>query len=496
MLAIRNLFLDFFLGDAPSFPLSIMAPPKSTKANHNMLPPPQSKLQKPINHTPKEPSPLSIVRTMSQNNAEMLFQPEELSAQLDLLQRTDHSAITGTPSAFQLKLKEFKSPPGIPPYKGSNLRTSPNLSRSALTTGHGTGDHLSAYDAYLAKTYGTPIDGPAIAEPGADPSATYREQVLKYIYSWVEWASRIDDSGRRTEVMAFVKEALEGALRHGIEICAFRPEDVNGVKKGVSGEVRIEIEVKARAEVVVEEGSLEGGDVVPSAEKIDAPQEVITKSIQGTKRDTVDAGVEHGDGEPASKKQKTDAEKHVPDESQVVKEGDFEQRAMEADAEQMPTDGKTGQTHEPTTSAGEGQQQTSPETNPGGAKSDGEEPSPEEEAKRDRYLQQVFRPRFNIVMKMAGKALARGKCSDWHTCRQRLEDAGVDAKHRNIFLRDFENGYKKWNESVQGDPNLEIAEYLMARHAKLHQRAVRQREATIGSSEKTGPKVTPAQLVS
>ena len=464
-----------------------------------MLPPPQSKLQKPINHTPKEPSPLSIVRTMSQNNAEMLFQPEELSAQLDLLQRTDHSAITGTPSAFQLKLKEFKSPPGIPPYKGRILRTSPNLSRSALTTGHGTGDHLSAYDAYLAKTYGTPIDGPAIAEPGADPSATHGEQVLKYIYSWVEWASRIEDSGRRTEVMAFVKEALEGALSYGIEIRAFRPEDVNSVKKGVNGEVRIEIEVKARAEVVVEEGSLEGGDVVPSAEEAKAVEKAKLKSKNGTKRDAADAGVEQSDGEPASKKQKKDARKDVPDVSQVTKEGDSERKAMEEDLLQNLTEGEAAQTQELPAHKGDGLKQTTPGSkanSPEGAESGDGELSPEEEAKHDRYLQQVFRPRFNIVMKMAGKALARGKCSDWHTCRQRLEDAGVDAKHRNMFLRDFENGYKKWNESVQGDPNLEIAEYLIARHAKLHQRAVRQREAAIGSSEKKGPKVTPAQLVS
>ena len=478
---------------------------------------------------------------MSQSNAQILFQPEVLSAHLDNLQNADHSGITGTPSSFQLKLKESKSPLGMPPHKGSYPKSSPNPSRRASTIGHSANAHSSAYDAHLARTYGTPIDGPATAEPGADPSTTHKEQILSYIYSWVEWASRIKDPGRRAQVMTFVKEALEGALKHGIEIRAFKPEDVHGIKKGVSGKVEIEISVKASAEVVEQgktvnavppaedlvvvqkallkstngtkrdaaDAGVEQGKAmkaVPSAERRDATQEATTRGTNGPKRDAADAGLEQSGGNPASKKQKTDVKKDMPDASQVVKAGDPEQKAMKEHAQQKPTRGDVPQTQEPVGNAGDGQKQTASQeqatqgskaTSPEGAESsDDEELSQEEKAKRDRYLQQIFRPRFNIVMKMAGQALARGKCSDWHTCRTRLEKADVDLRRRNMFMRDFVDGYKKWNEAANGDPNLEIAEYLKRRHAKLHQRAVEEREAAIGSSEKKSPQVTPAQLVS
>lgn len=323
-----------------------------------------------------------------------------------------------------------------------------------------------------------------------------REEILGYVYDWAAWAAEIPDAAKRDKMLAHVMGTMERVLKEGIERRMLGAQDIGGIINGrkmtIKGEVEIEVSIKSRARFVEKKSDGDG--------KKDAQNNPI--------RASTNTGVDqHGNGKVASPG--PTAEHHAAIDgapqaslsSGIAKgkraagemEGsqdathDTKKQKMEDDGRKIENQTTTGadgaqdreENGRPEGITGAQEDKTSDNMNNSG--SDEEMMTPEEEEKRTRYRQQIFMPRLNTVLKKAGKSAARGKCKKWDTVKERLTDAGVDVKHRNMMFRDFHLGYEKWDGDPEIDSNVELALF-----AKRFGRSPSDNAANV--SNKVGPR--------
>ena len=227
-------------------------------------------------------------------------------------------------------------------------------------------------------------------------------QILDYVYDWAAWAAEIPDPVRRKEVIGSVMGTLERVLKSAITEAgiALGTADLNGTKSGMKkmpeGDVSIQVVIKSAVKEV------KGG----KGRKSEGPTAGQLLALEKASRAIHSSG-KRGADEMAQEDNGRDGKR------QKVGDSDDEDETM----------------------------------------------SPEDEEKRDRYLQKIFLTRLNFILRKAGTSACRGKCEEWETVRLRLKDAGVDVKHRNMMLNDFFEGYAMWNGDPGIDPNEELAKF-------------------------------------
>jgi hypothetical protein len=308
------------------------------------------------------------------------------------------------------------------------------------------------HTSYLATVVDKQSMIPVSANIDETPRRAKHEDVLNYVYDWAAWAAEIRDEARRTEVLGWVTRALERVLKEGMERTGMllTPNDVSGTKSGMKkapeGEVNIQViitssikekPVKKLDKLAMQKtndnvaksnqaktGVAAGMPSEPAPELLVSIEEASKASLMKAKR--VANEMDPADVEQDAKRQKLDNEASKNIEAPI---------ANATDLQQQPT------------------------TLEKFSRSTSESMSPAEEEKRTRYLQQIFQPRVNHILKKAGLSQTRGKCKNWDTVKTRLTEAGVSVKYRNIMLKDFCSGHSAWNGDSSVDPNEELALY-------------------------------------
>ena len=255
--------------------------------------------------------------------------------------------------------------------------------------------------------------------------------ILDYVYDWAAWAAEIPNEARREEVLGWVMKTLEQVLKSRMERTGMvlEPSDVEGTKTGtkktLEGDLNIQVIItssikeKKRAKTAAATISTE-----PTVEQLVAIERASRASLTKPKRPA--AQFDESDSVQESKRQKLDDEAANNAETPVASATDWQEQPK----------------------ARERFSRSSPESM-----------SPVESQKRARYLQQIFQPRLNHILKKARLVTTRGKCSKWETIKARLKEAKVGVKYRNLMLHDFHEGHEAWNGDNDIDPNEELAHY-------------------------------------
>jgi hypothetical protein len=280
------------------------------------------------------------------------------------------------------------------------------------------------------------------------PRQTKHEDILDYVYDWAAWAAEIPNEARRNEVLGWVMKTLEQVLKNGMERTGMILEagnvqgTKNGTKRTLEGEVNIQVVITSslkeklgnelnklavqRAKDNIEkykqanQGAAAATPSEPTVEQLLAIKQAAQASLKKTK--TQAGGLDEFGAAQDAKRQKVDVAKESK-EGLVITKANVQQE-----------------------SSRESQDRTISEST-----------TTEDDEKWAQYIQHIFLPRFNHILKRAGESLSRGKCRNWETVRERLTAAGVSVKYRNMMLRDFQHGHEKWDGDTQVDPNVELA---------------------------------------
>jgi hypothetical protein len=288
---------------------------------------------------------------------------------------------------------------------------------------------------------------PTSTELDEAPRRTKHEDILDYVYDWAAWAAEIPDEARRNEVLGWVMKTLERALKNGMERAGMMLEasDVQGTKNGtkrtLEGEVKIQI-------------------VITSSLKEKPGSELNKPAVQKAK-DGIENYTQANQGAATAAPSETIADQLLAIEHAAQASLETTKRpASELDEFGAAQDAKrqkvevAKESKKPLTTKAEVQQEKLRESQD---RPTSESITTEDDEKWVQYLQHIFLPRLNHILKRAGESLSRGKCRNWKTVRERLIAAGVSVKYRNMMLRDFQQGHEKWDGDNQVDPNVELA---------------------------------------
>lgn len=282
------------------------------------------------------------------------------------------------------------------------------------------------------------------------PRQTKREDILDYIYDWAAWAAEIPNEARRHEVLGWVMKTLERVLKDGMERTGMMLEanDVQGTKNGtkrtLEGEVNIQVVIanslKERPDSELNKSAVQKakGDIA-KYKQANRGAAAIIPSEPTVKQSLV---IEHAT-QALSERTKRSA-------------GELDEFRAAQDAKRQKMDVAKESKETLTTNKVDAQQEGSRERQD---RSTSESTTTEDGEKWVQYIQHIFLPRLNHILKRAGESLSRGKCRNWETVRERLVAAGVSVKYRNMMLRDFQHGHEKWDGDNQVDPNVELASF-------------------------------------
>ena len=311
------------------------------------------------------------------------------------------------------------------------------------------------YTSYVANVFGQRNRMPLPASLEQASLRTKREDILDYVYDWAAWAAEISDPDRRSEVLKFVMRTLEDVLRDGMEKTGMvlGPNDVKGTKGGTKrtseGKVNIQVIITSSTKETVSEKSAakQAKDILvkykqaetggaaslpaePNPELLRSTEQAAKASLRKAKRAGNQTGhSDESEGMRSSKRQKTeDQENQGPEDVKPTTANDRQQRSAPNNGERLSYDTVSSM-------------------------------SQEEEQKRARYRQKIFRTRLNHILKKAGKTQTRGRCTNWETVKNRLKEAGVKVKDRNLLLHDFHSGHEAWDGDSNIDPDEELAHF-------------------------------------
>jgi hypothetical protein len=399
----------------------------------------------------------------------------ESKAEIDVTKKSDAVIVTEEPSESMAPsspessrgpLKKFRSFTPTPVFFGSrNVKDKPD-STSANDVGTPTEapklfadreilskhqlpiSQWPTYSSYVAMVVDKRSTIPTSTKLDEAPRQTKHEDILDYVYDWAAWAAEIPNEARRNEVLGWVMKTLEQVLKNGMERTGMILEarDVQGTKNGtkrtLEGEVNIQVIItsslkeklgnelnklavqKAKDNIAKHKQANQGAAATvpsePTVEQLLAIEQAAQASLKKTKRPASELD-EFGAAQD-TKRQKVE----------VTKESKEHLTTTRADVQQE--------------SSRESQDRSTSEST-----------TTEDDKKWAQYIQHIFQPRLNHILKRAGQRLGRGKCENWETVRERLTVAGVSVKYRNMMLRDFQHGHEKWDEDNQVDPNVELA---------------------------------------
>ena len=376
-------------------------------------------------------------------------------------------------------LQDLKSKSDLASFVGIDLSAEPQKaigSRGILSKYQMPISEWPTYTSYVANVFGQRTTMPSLASLEQTSMRTKREDVLEYVYNWAAWAAEISDPDRRSEVLKFVMKTLEDVLKDGMDKTGIGlgPNDVRGTTSGAKrtseGKVNIQVIITSSVkETVSKQPAQQAKDKLVKYKQAETggaaslPAEPNPELLQPSEQAA----------EASSTKAKRAANQiGHSDESEGIQ--DSKRQKTEDQGNQRPEDVK------PTMA--DGQQQGSKPNNGERLSYDTvSSMSSEQEQKRARYRQKIFRTRLNHILKHAGKTQTRGRCTKWETVRNRLKEAGVKVKDRNLLLHDFNSGHEAWDGDSNVDPDEGLAHFAEHCFAKASNKAPAGNASTVGA---------------
>jgi hypothetical protein len=394
--------------------------------------------------------------------------------EMDVTKKSDAVAVTDEPSepiapeSSRGPLKKARSFASIPVlFRPRNVKDKPDptsandvdiplevpkalADREILSRHQPPISQWPTYGTYVAMVADKRSTIPTSTKLDEAPRQTKREDILDYIYDWAAWAVEIPNETRRHEVLGWVMKTLERVLKDGIERTGIMLEssDVQGTKNGTKGILEGEVNIQ----VVITNSLKEkpGSELNKSA--VQKAKDDVAKYKQANRGAATTIPLEPTVQQPLVIEHAAQASSGKT--KRPVGELDEFRAAQDAKRQKIEVAKKCNKTL--ATNKADAQQEESRE---GQDRSTSESTTTEDDEKWVQYIQHIFLPRFNHILKRAGESLSRGKCRNWETVRERLVAAGVSVKYRNMMLRDFQHGHEKWDGDSQVDPNVELASF-------------------------------------